>query len=71
VNEQELLDISQFRAMEPVFRSDASVYQAARSVPGFPAVRLGRRVFIDAARWAEFKSKGGSAFAGGWKKEKN
>jgi hypothetical protein len=69
MNQNALLDIAQFRSMEPAFRTDHQVYAAAKTVPGFPVVRIGRRMFIDSGRWAEFKAKGGSAFAGGWKKE--
>ena len=65
-----LIDIQEFRLREPIaFRSDFSVYAAARSIPKFPAVRIGRRLFIDIARWEEFKRTGGASFAGGWRKE--
>jgi hypothetical protein len=65
-----LLDVREFRKLEPVaFQSDFTVYAAARSVPGFPAVRIGRRLLIDCTRWEEFKKAGGAAFAGGWRKE--
>ncbi len=65
-----LLTIPEFRMREPVaFGSDQAVYHAIRTVPGFPSVRLGRRVFIDVGRWEEFKRSGGRSLAGGWRRQ--
>jgi hypothetical protein len=64
-----LVTIPEFRRLEPAFKSDQSIYLAVREVPGFPVVRLGRRLFIDLERWAEFKRAGGAALAGGWRRE--
>ena len=64
-----LVTIPQFRLLEPAFSSEQSVYSAVREVPGFPSVRIGRRVFIDMERWQEFKRNGGAALPGGWRRE--
>jgi hypothetical protein len=64
-----LVTIPEFRRLEPAFKSDQSVYLAAREVPAFPVVRIGRRLFIDLERWAEFKRAGGAVLAGGWRRQ--
>jgi hypothetical protein len=40
-----------------------------REVPGFPAVRIGRHVYVDLDQWAQFKKNGGRVLAGGWRKQ--
>ncbi len=62
-----LITIPEFRrTVEPgAFRSDQAVYAAVRNVPGFPVVRVGRRVYIDLDEWERFKASGGQALAGG------
>ena len=72
-NDQEaarLITAETMTKVEPeAFPTEAAVYNAARTVPGFPVVRLGRRVLIDLAGWQEFKRRGGQALPGGWRKE--
>lgn len=51
------------------FPSDQSLYSAIKTVPGFPVVKIGRRVFIDLDRWRQFKAAGGKALTGGWRRE--
>ena len=69
MQDSSLVSISQFRLMEPAFSSDQAVYAAARQIPGFPVVHVGRRLFIDLERWADFKRAGGQALPGGWRRE--
>ena len=64
-----LVTIPQFRQLEPAFSSDQAIYAAIRQISGFPAVRIGRRVFIDMEQWQEFRKSGGRALAGGWRRE--
>lgn len=64
-----LKTVPEFRREEPAFSSEGCVYEAIRSVPNFPVVRVGRRVFIDMARWQEFKRAGGHALPGGWRRQ--
>lgn len=66
-----LILVEEFLKREPAFRNGQTVYAAARSTPGFPIVRCGRRgrrCFIDWDRWKTFKANGGAAFPGGWRK---
>jgi hypothetical protein len=63
-----LVTIPDFRKIEPAFKSDQAVYSATREVPNFPIVRIGRRVFVDVARWQEFKRSGGQSLPGGWRR---
>jgi hypothetical protein len=66
-----LVTVPDFRKYhEPdAFKSDQAIYTAARNVPGFPAVKCGRKLFIDVGKWKEFIDRGGAALAGGWRRE--
>lgn len=66
---QPMVTIPEFRRIEPAFKSDQAVYAAAREVPNFPVVRVGRRLFVDVGGWEEFKRNGGQSLPGGWRKE--
>jgi hypothetical protein len=67
--DQALVAIPQFRLLEPAFKNEQAIYQAAREVPGFPVVRIGRRIYIDMNRWRLFKKNGGAALPGGWRRQ--
>lgn len=71
IDDSQLLTVTGFVRAEPAISSDQSAYRAIRegTLPPGVVVRLGRRIFIDWAAWLAFKSRGGRALPGGWRRE--
>lgn len=67
-----LLRINEFsRRNSEAFPSPNSVYTAVGegTLPPGVAVRIGRKLFINEEKFAEFIAAGGAALPGGWKRE--
>jgi hypothetical protein len=67
-----LLSINEFSRRNPeAFPSPNSVYTAVREhiLPPGVAVRIGRKLFINEEKFAEFIDRGGASLPGGWKRE--
>jgi hypothetical protein len=65
---EQLQAVADLLRSEPAVRSKQRVYQLIREGL-LPSVRIGHRIFVDAARWREFRRSGSKALAGGWRRE--
>ena len=65
---QQLQTVTEFIRSEPAIKSEQRAYQMIREGL-LPSVRIGRRIFVDPAQWETFKTGGGRALAGGWRRQ--